>query len=164
VNVRILLEGEEEIGSPSLEPALLTHRDELRADVAVSADGAMWSAEQPSVNVAARGMLAVEVAVRGPAADLHSGRHGGAAQNPLRALAAILATLHRRDGSVAVDGFMDDVVDLTAAARDEIGQMAFADDAYPRQRSRRARGLHATESGYTPLQAADRAYGGHARG
>ena len=130
VNVRILLEGEEEIGSPNLEAALAANREVLRADVAVSADGAMWSAEQPSVNVAARGMVAVEVAVRGPAADLHSGRHGGAAENPLRALAAILATLHRTDGSVAVDGFCDDVLDLTPADREEIGQMPFDDDAY----------------------------------
>jgi acetylornithine deacetylase/succinyl-diaminopimelate desuccinylase-like protein len=149
VNVRILLEGEEEIGSPSLEAALAANRELLRADVAVSADGAMWSAEQPSVNIAARGMVAVEVAVRGPAADLHSGRHGGAAQNPLRALAAILATLHRPDGSIAVDGFMDDVVDLTGDDRFEIAEMPFDNDAYrdeigvPELRG---------ESGYTPLE------------
>src|SRR5207342_2956966 len=149
VNVRILLEGEEEIGSPNLEAALAANRNVLRADVAVSADGAMWSAEQPSVNVAARGMVAVEVAVRGPAADLHSGRHGGAAQNPLRALAAILATLHRADGSVAVDGFSDDVVRLTAADREEIGQMPFDDDAYRDEIG--VPELHG-ESAYTPLE------------
>ena len=149
VNVRILLEGEEEIGSPNLQAALAANRELLRADVAVSADGAMWSAEQPSVNVAARGMVAVEVAVRGPAADLHSGRHGGAAQNPLRALAAILATLHRADGSVAVGGFSDDVVRLTAADREEIGQMPFDDDAYRAEIG--VPELHG-ESGYTPLE------------
>jgi acetylornithine deacetylase/succinyl-diaminopimelate desuccinylase-like protein len=149
VNVRVILEGEEEIGSPSLEAALAANRDTLRADLAVSADGAMWSAEQPSVNVAARGMLAVEVAVRGPAADLHSGRHGGAVQNPLRALAEILAGLHGPDGSVAVEGFADDVVELTDADRDEIGQMPFDGDAYRAELG--VPELHG-EHGYTPLE------------
>jgi acetylornithine deacetylase/succinyl-diaminopimelate desuccinylase-like protein len=149
VNVRILLEGEEEIGSPNLEPALLANREALRADVAVSADGAMWSAEQPSLNVAARGMVAVEVAVRGPAADLHSGRHGGAVLNPLQALAEILATLHRPDGAVAVDGFMDDVVDLSRDDRFEIAQMPFDEHAY--RAGLGAPELHG-ENGYTPLE------------
>jgi acetylornithine deacetylase/succinyl-diaminopimelate desuccinylase-like protein len=149
VNVRILLEGEEEIGSPNLEPALLANRDALRADVAVSADGAMWSAEQPSLNVAARGMVAVDVSVRGPSADLHSGRHGGAVLNPLQALAEILATLHRPDGSVAVDGFMDDVVDLTGDDRFEIAQMPFDEQAYRAELG--APELHG-DNGYTPLE------------
>jgi acetylornithine deacetylase/succinyl-diaminopimelate desuccinylase-like protein len=149
VNIRVLLEGEEEIGSPSLEPALLAHRDELRADVAISADGAMWSAEQPSVNVAARGMVAVEVAVRGPSADLHSGRHGGAVLNPLQALAEILASLHRPDGSIAVDGFMDGVLELTADDRFEIGAMPFDERAYRAEIG--APELHG-EDGYTPLE------------
>jgi acetylornithine deacetylase/succinyl-diaminopimelate desuccinylase-like protein len=149
VNVRILLEGEEEIGSPNLEPALLANRDALRADVAVSADGAMWSAEQPSLNVAARGMVAVDVSVRGPSADLHSGRHGGAVLNPLQALAEILATLHRSDGSVAVDGFMDDVVDLTGDDRFEIAQMPFDEQAYRAELG--APELHG-DNGYTPLE------------
>ncbi len=149
VNVRILLEGEEEIGSPSLEPALLAHRDALQADVAISADGAMWSAEQPSLNVAARGMLAVEVSVRGPSADLHSGRHGGAVLNPLQALAEILATLHRPDGAVTVDGFMDDVVDLTGDDRFEIAEMPFDERAYRAEVG--SPRLHG-QNGYTPLE------------
>jgi acetylornithine deacetylase/succinyl-diaminopimelate desuccinylase-like protein len=149
VNVRILLEGEEEIGSPSLEPALLAHREELAADVAISADGAMWSAEQPSLNVAARGMLAVEVAVRGPSADLHSGRHGGTVLNPLQALSEILASLHRPDGSIAVDGFMDDVADLTGDDRFEIAEMPFDERAYRAELG--VLELHG-ENGYTPLE------------
>ena len=149
VNVRVLLEGEEEIGSPSLEPALLAHRDALQADVAISADGAMWSAEQPSLNVAARGMLAVEVSVRGPSADLHSGRHGGAVLNPLQALAEILATLHRPDGAITVDGFMDDVVDLTGDDRFEIAEMPFDERAYRAEVG--SPRLHG-QNGYTPLE------------
>ena len=149
VNVRVLLEGEEEIGSPSLEPALLAHRDALQADVAISADGAMWSAEQPSLNVAARGMLAVEVSVRGPSADLHSGRHGGAVLNPLQALAEILATLHRPDGAITVDGFMDDVVELTGDDRFEIAEMPFDERAYRAEVG--SPRLHG-QNGYTPLE------------
>ena len=149
VNVRVLLEGEEEIGSPSLAPALLAHRDALQADVAISADGAMWSAEQPSLNVAARGMLAVEVSVRGPSADLHSGRHGGAVLNPLQALAEILATLHRPDGAITVDGFMDDVVDLTGDDRFEIAEMPFDERAYRAEVG--SPRLHG-QNGYTPLE------------
>ena len=149
VNVRVLLEGEEEIGSPSLEPALLAHRDALQADVAISADGAMWSAEQPSLNVAARGMLAVEVSVRGPSADLHSGRHGGAVLNPLQALAGILATLHRPDGAITVDGFMDDVVELTGDDRFEIAEMPFDERAYRAEVG--SPRLHG-QNGYTPLE------------
>ena len=149
VNVRVLLEGEEEIGSPSLAPALLAHRDALQADVAISADGAMWSAEQPSLNVAARGMLAVEVSVRGPSADLHSGRHGGAVLNPLQALAEILATLHRPDGAITVDGFMDDVVELTGDDRFEIAEMPFDERAYRAEVG--SPRLHG-QNGYTPLE------------
>ena len=94
LNVRFLLEGEEEIGSPSLPAFLEAHRDELAADLVVSADGAMWRPTEPSVAIAAKGLLAFDLIVTGPSADLHSGRHGGAVQNPNHALAAIVAGLH----------------------------------------------------------------------
>jgi acetylornithine deacetylase/succinyl-diaminopimelate desuccinylase-like protein len=78
LNVRFLFEGEEEIGSPSLPAFLESHRDELAAELVVSADGAMWRPDEPSVAIAARGMLALDLIVTGPSVDLHSGRHGGA--------------------------------------------------------------------------------------
>jgi acetylornithine deacetylase/succinyl-diaminopimelate desuccinylase-like protein len=108
LTVKFLIEGEEEIGSPSLPAFLRAHADELRADLVVSADGAMWRPTEPSVPVAAKGLLALDIEVTGPASDLHSGRHGGAVQNPLHALAAILASLHE-GGRVAVPGFYDGV-------------------------------------------------------
>ncbi|MDX6485362.1 MAG: hypothetical protein QOF43_515 [Gaiellaceae bacterium] len=130
LNVRFLFEGEEEIGSPSLAGVLRDHRDELEADLVVSADGAMWRPSEPSIAIAAKGLLALDVAVTGPAVDLHSGRHGGAVQNPLHALAQILAGLHEPDGTVAVAGFYDAVTPLSAADRAALARVPFDEDAY----------------------------------
>src|SRR5436305_4514895 len=109
LNVRFLFEGEEEVGSPCLAGFLLDHRAELDADVVISADGAMWRSSEPSIAIAAKGLLALDVVVTGPSSDPHSGRHGGAVQNPNHALAAVVASLHDADGSVAVPGLYDDV-------------------------------------------------------
>jgi acetylornithine deacetylase/succinyl-diaminopimelate desuccinylase-like protein len=107
VNLKFLIEGEEEIGSPHLEAATRALADRLAADLVLSADGAMWRADLPSVIVASRGLLALELTVEGAAKDLHSGRHGGSAPNPLVALAALVASLHDAAGRVAVAGFYD---------------------------------------------------------
>jgi acetylornithine deacetylase/succinyl-diaminopimelate desuccinylase-like protein len=107
VNLKFLIEGEEETGSPHLEAAVAGLADRLAADLVLSADGAMWRADLPSVIVASRGLLALDMTVRGAARDLHSGRHGGSAPNPLVALAALVAGLHDADGRVAVAGFYD---------------------------------------------------------
>jgi acetylornithine deacetylase/succinyl-diaminopimelate desuccinylase-like protein len=133
LNVRFLFEGEEEIGSPSLPAFLEAHRDELAADLVVSADGAMWRPTEPSVAIAAKGLLALDLIVTGPSADLHSGRHGGAVQNPNHALAEIITGLHTPDGAVAVRGFYDDVVSLSADDRDALERVPFDEAAYRRQ-------------------------------
>src|SRR5581483_4064164 len=86
VGVRFLLEGEEEIGSPSLPAFLERHREELAADLVVSADGAMWRPGEPSIAIASKGAVGVDLTVTGPGSDLHSGRHGGGVQNPNHAL------------------------------------------------------------------------------
>jgi acetylornithine deacetylase/succinyl-diaminopimelate desuccinylase-like protein len=130
LNVRFLIEGEEEIGSPSLPAFLESHREELAADLVVSADGAMWRASEPSVSVAAKGLVAFDLVVEGPATDLHSGRHGGAVQNPNHALARIVATLHDDDGRVAVAGFYDDVEPLSGADAATLAQIPFDEEAY----------------------------------
>jgi acetylornithine deacetylase/succinyl-diaminopimelate desuccinylase-like protein len=130
VNVRFLIEGEEEIGSPSLGPFLAAHREKLAADLVVSADGAMWRPTEPSVAIAAKGLVALDVVVEGPASDLHSGRHGGAVHNPNHALAAIVASLHDDDGRVAVEGFYADVTPLRDADRDALARIPFDDDEY----------------------------------
>jgi acetylornithine deacetylase/succinyl-diaminopimelate desuccinylase-like protein len=133
VNLRFLFEGEEEIGSPSLGRLLAEHRDELAADLVVSADGAMWRASEPSIAIAAKGLLALDVEVVGPASDLHSGRHGGAVLNPNHALAEIVASLHDADGRIVVPGFYDDVVELSADDRDALTRIAFDDETYRRE-------------------------------
>ena len=130
VNVKLLFEGEEEIGSPSLEPFLTEHRELLSADFALSADGAMWRADLPSITVGSRGMAALNLEIEGPGKDLHSGRHGGAVQNPLHALAELLASLHHPDGSVAVEGFYDAVCEASPAERAAIAALPWDDDAY----------------------------------
>jgi acetylornithine deacetylase/succinyl-diaminopimelate desuccinylase-like protein len=107
LNVKMLIEGEEEIGSPSFENAVDRLKDRLACDLVVSADGAMWRADLPSVTVASRGMVALDVTVIGAGKDLHSGRHGGSAPNPVRALVGLLATMHDNEGNVVIAGFRD---------------------------------------------------------
>jgi acetylornithine deacetylase/succinyl-diaminopimelate desuccinylase-like protein len=130
LNVRFLIEGEEEIGSPSLALFLDEHRDELEADLVVSADGAMWRPSEPSIAIAAKGLLALDVVVTGASVDLHSGRHGGAVQNPIHALARILAGLHDDDGAVAVPGFYDGVESIARADREALARIPFEEETY----------------------------------
>lgn len=107
LNMKIIIEGEEESGSPHLAPTVALLKNRLACDVVISADGAMWRADLPSVTVASRGLAALEITVTGAAKDLHSGRHGGSAPNPIRALIHMLATLHNDQGAVIVPGFAD---------------------------------------------------------
>ena len=133
LNVKFLLEGEEEIGSPHLERFVAEHKELLAADVVISADGAMWRIDEPSLTVANRGLAALELTLTGPAKDLHSGRHGGSVANPLHAMARLIASLHLPDGRVAVAGFYDRVRELSAAERAEIAALPFDEAAYLKQ-------------------------------
>ena len=130
INVKFLIEGEEEIGSRHLEAFIAAHKELLAADVVISADGAMWRINEPSITVANRGLVALEITVRGPAKDLHSGRHGGGVANPLHALAKLVASLHRPDGRVAVEGFYNRVCELSAEERGEIAALPFVENDY----------------------------------
>ncbi len=130
INLKFLLEGEEEQGSPHLEPLVKAQAKRLEADFVLSADGGMWSADLPSLTVSARGLAALEFTVRGPSKDLHSGRHGGAVQNPLHALAALIASLHTVEGRVAVDGFYDGVTEHTPLEREAVRQLPFREADY----------------------------------
>jgi acetylornithine deacetylase/succinyl-diaminopimelate desuccinylase-like protein len=128
VNLKFLLEGEEEIGSPRLSSFLATHLDLLRADACVISDSSMPTIDQPVILHSLRGMTYMEVAVRGPSDDLHSGAWGGAVHNPALALVEILSQLHNTDHSIAVPGFYDDVVPLMPEERQELAKTAITDE------------------------------------
>ena len=130
VNVKFMFEGEEEIGSPSLDAFIREHTELLAADVVISADGAMWRIDEPSLTVSSRGLAGLELTLTGASKDLHSGRHGGSVANPLHAMARMIATLHRSDVRVAVTGFYDRVRELTPAERAAIAALPFNEQAY----------------------------------
>jgi acetylornithine deacetylase/succinyl-diaminopimelate desuccinylase-like protein len=130
LNVKFLFEGEEEIGSPHLAGYVTTHADELAADLVISADGAMWRPDEPSLSVASKGLVSLDIEVTGARSDLHSGRYGGTVANPLHALGEILAGLHDPGGRVAVAGFYDGIPPLTAGRRAEIAAVPFDEAVY----------------------------------
>jgi acetylornithine deacetylase/succinyl-diaminopimelate desuccinylase-like protein len=132
INLKILIEGEEESGSPHFEPTLERNRDRLACDLVVSADGAMWRPDRPSMTVASRGMAALDVTITGASKDLHSGRHGGSAPNPIRALSQLLASLHDAEGRVTVPGFMEGAKLLDPAILTAIDAAHFDAAAYYR--------------------------------
>jgi acetylornithine deacetylase/succinyl-diaminopimelate desuccinylase-like protein len=117
VNVTVLLEGEEEIGSRTLAAMLDADRARFAADAVLSADGARWRADLPTMTIGTRGNTALEFTLRTAAKDLHSGRYGGIAPNALHAMARLVATLHDEDGTIRVEGFDDGARPPTAAER-----------------------------------------------
>jgi acetylornithine deacetylase/succinyl-diaminopimelate desuccinylase-like protein len=130
LNVKFLFEGEEEIGSPHLPGYLAEHAAELACDLVISADGAMWRPGEPSLALASKGLVTLDIIVEGARTDLHSGRYGGTVANPLHALAQILASLHAPDGSVAVAGFYDGIPELTDERRAQIAKVPFDETGF----------------------------------
>lgn len=130
VNVKFFFEGQEEIGSPDLPPFVQANAERLRADMIFSADGLQWAPDQPQIVEALKGLVSMEVVVRGPRSDQHSGLHGGGIANPAMALAQLLATLKSPDGQVTVAGFYDDVLPLSDAARAAIARVPYDEAAY----------------------------------
>jgi len=128
--VTVFLEGEEESGSPSLEGFLEAHADELTADACVVSDTGMWDAATPALTTRLRGLIYLQLDLEGPSRDLHSGMYGGAALNPLNALARLVAALHDDDGRVAVPGFYDDVRPLEPEMRAAWAELGFDSRAF----------------------------------
>ena len=126
VNVIFLIEGEEEIGSPNLAQFLTEHRAELACDLAAISDTAMAPGNRPALTYALRGIAAMELIVRGPARDLHSGLFGGAVANPATVVARLIASLHDTDGRVLIPGFYDAVRPLAPWEREAAVELAAA--------------------------------------
>ena len=127
VNIVIIVEGEEEVGSDNLCEFIEGHKDLLRADAVVISDSAMFAEGQPSILSSLRGLAYFEINVQGPAGDLHSGSYGGAVQNPATALARIISTFHDENGHVAIEGFYDKVDEWTPKVREGMRKLPFDD-------------------------------------
>ncbi|MFP4228233.1 MAG: M20/M25/M40 family metallo-hydrolase, partial [Salinivenus sp.] len=125
VNLKFVIEGEEEIGSEHLAPFLEAHRDRLDADVVLISDTSMFSADVPSITYGLRGLAYAEVTLQGPDRDLHSGVYGGAVENPANALAALIADLHDDEHRVTITGFYENVRPLTDAERETYAALPF---------------------------------------
>ncbi|MBL8612829.1 MAG: M20/M25/M40 family metallo-hydrolase, partial [Myxococcales bacterium] len=125
INIKLIVEGEEEVGSENLETLMAEHAADLVADFVCVSDTAMFGRGIPSLCVGLRGLMYLEVVVEGPKSDLHSGSFGGGVANPVNALARMIAKLHDDAGHVLVPGFYDKVVALTAAERAEIASLPF---------------------------------------
>lgn len=129
-NVKFIFEGEEEIGSPSLETFCKENQELLKADVILVSDTSMVSAETPSLTTGLRGLAYWEVEVTGPNRDLHSGHFGGAVANPINVLCKMMADITDADGRITIPGFYDDVEEVPQAERDMISQIPFDESKY----------------------------------
>jgi len=128
VNIKWLLEGEEEIGSPSLPKFISEHKELLSCDFTLNADSGIAAKDTPSITYGLRGLAYFELRVYGPAGDLHSGMYGGAVQNPAIALAEIIAGMHDREGHITLPGFYDSVRPLSEQERAELARLPMTDE------------------------------------
>jgi len=129
-NVKFIFEGEEEIGSPSLNAFLKAHKELLKADVILVSDTSMLGADLPSLTTGLRGLAYWEIEVTGPNRDLHSGHFGGAVANPINVLCDLLSKVIDADGRITVPHFYDDVEEVPAAEREMIAQIPFDEKKY----------------------------------
>lgn len=130
VNIKFLIEGEEEIGSRNLQDFVNAHKELLKADVVLISDTAMLSLDTPSIDVGVRGLTYIEVEVTGPDRDLHSGVYGGAVANPITILAKMIASLHDENNHITIPGFYDDVLEVPATERAELAKAPYDEEEY----------------------------------
>ena len=129
-NVKFLIEGEEEVGSPNLANFVKTNKDLLKADVILISDTSMLSMDTPSIDIGVRGLSYIEVEVTGPNRDLHSGVYGGAVANPVTMLTKMIASCHDENNHITIPGFYDDVVDATPEERAKMAKAPFSESEY----------------------------------
>jgi acetylornithine deacetylase/succinyl-diaminopimelate desuccinylase-like protein len=149
VRVKFLIEGEEEVGSPSLIPLVREHRERLACDYVALSDTAKLDADTPAITYGTKGIVYKEITLYGPEQDLHSGSFGGTVTNPGNALAAILASLRDEDGRVTIPGFYDDVRELSPKEKAAMAELPFDENDY--LATLRAPALTG-EKGYTTLE------------
>lgn len=133
VNIKMLIEGEEEVGSAHLDNFVKEHKEQLKADLVLISDSSMFAKGVPSVCYGLRGLAYMEVEVTGPNGDLHSGSFGGSIHNPIQALTEMIASLHDKNGKINVKGFYDDVRPLTNAERAAYKKLPWNDKKYAKQ-------------------------------
>lgn len=129
VNVKFIIEGEEEVGSTNLEKYIDENKDKLAADIIVISDTGMYGPGKPAICYGLRGLAGVQIDVKGAKGDLHSGIYGGGVQNPIHAISEILASFHDQEGTIVVDGFYDDVRPLEDEERAAYEALNFDEDA-----------------------------------
>jgi acetylornithine deacetylase/succinyl-diaminopimelate desuccinylase-like protein len=149
INVKLVIEGEEEIGSPNFETAVDRNESKFKADLAVISDTAVFAEDVPSLTTSIRGLVHWEIAVHGPSSDVHSGYFGGVVRNPIEALAHIINELKDADGRVRVPGFYDGVRDLTLDELTELRSLPFDEE---REAASLGVPQLAGESGRLPLE------------
>jgi acetylornithine deacetylase/succinyl-diaminopimelate desuccinylase-like protein len=131
-NIKFIIEGEEEIGSPSLGAFVSAHKDLLKADVILISDTSMISLETPSIEIGVRGLAYIQVEVTGPNRDLHSGVYGGAVANPVTVLAQMIASCHDENNHITIPGFYNDVLESSAEDRKKMAAAPFNEKEYMR--------------------------------
>jgi acetylornithine deacetylase/succinyl-diaminopimelate desuccinylase-like protein len=149
INIKMIIEGEEEVGSAHLEEFVSAHRDLLKADLVLISDSSMFAKGVPSVCYGLRGLAYMEIEVTGPNRDLHSGSFGGSVHNPIQALSEMIASLHDKNGRVTMPGFYDDVRPLTKAERAAFKKLPWNDKKYAKDLG--VAQLYG-EKGYTTLE------------
>ena len=130
VNVKFILEGEEEIGSPNLVDFLISHADLLKADCALNTDAGMLNKNIPAISYGLRGLAYFELRVFGPNRDLHSGSYGGIVHNPAQVLADLISKMHDAQGRVTLDGFYNEVLPLSSEEREKLARYGLSDAEY----------------------------------
>jgi acetylornithine deacetylase/succinyl-diaminopimelate desuccinylase-like protein len=133
VNMKMLIEGEEEVGSANLDNFVKDHKELLKADLALISDSSMFGHGVPSICYALRGLSYLEIEVTGPNRDLHSGSFGGSVHNPIQALAELIASLHDKNGRVTIPGFYKDVRPLSKVERKAFAKLPFSEKKYAKE-------------------------------
>lgn len=129
-NIKFLIEGEEEVGSPNLGNFIAAHKELLKTDVILISDSSMISMDHPSIDIGVRGLSYIEVEVTGANRDLHSGVYGGAVANPITILAKMIASCHDENNHITIPGFYDDVAEATPAERELMAKAPYDEEEF----------------------------------